>query len=194
MSESRVVDNDRGWREFFRRSKDLRAGMYLKVGVLGDSERGGLHKKEPNGKASPLTTAEIAAVNEYGTQDGRIPPRPAFRETFDKLREELLQDFAKVLGKALDGEFPIEHGFDALGMKLAAAIRKRITQGDEVPPPNAPSTRREKERHGTTTGAKTEGWGVRTLVDTGAEIAAISWALVRDGKQAAAKYLSGSRS
>ena len=190
MSESRVVDTDKGWRALFDAVKTMRGEQYVKVGVLGDSSLGGMHKTEPDGKASPLTTAEIAAVNEYGTKDGRIPARPAFRGTFDRLREPLLGDFAKLLVEALRGELSTEAIFDVLGMKLAAEIRKTITTGTGVPPPNAPSTLREKLAHGTTKSAKALGATARTLVDTGAEIAAISWALVRGGKQGEATYLA----
>ena len=186
-----VRDVDHGWRQLFAAIEAARGTIHVKVGVLGDSDRGGLHKKDPaTGKAAALTTAEIAAVNEFGTKDGRIPSRPAFRNTFDAQKEELLSALAKLIARMLfEPAMTVERVFDVLGMKLAAEIRKTITAGSEVPPPNALSTRRAKEAYGETKVAKRHGWGIRTLVDTGAEIGAISWAIVRGGKQSDAQYI-----
>jgi hypothetical protein len=48
---------------------------------------------KPDGSASPLTIAEIAVVNEYGTEDGRIPAIAehvtSTRKTAEEIRKAL---------------------------------------------------------------------------------------------------------
>ena len=188
MSKNEVRDVDHGFADMISRVKALRGSSFVKVGVLSDSDRGGLHQKLPDGKSAPLTVAEIAAVNEFGTKDGRIPSRPAFRGTFDRMREELSRDASRlILQVVIDGTMTADRALDLLGLKLATAIRKTITTGSEVQPSNADSTKRRKEAKGR--GSK----AVRTLFDTGRLVGAIAWARVTGESQEKPQYVSGGR-
>lgn len=191
--KNQVVDRDRGWRDLLGRVQALTGGAYAKVGILADSERGGLHQQGPDGKAAPLTVAEIAAVHEFGTVDGRIPSRSFVRSTFDEQREALAADARKlVIAVVLDGRMTADRALNILGLKLASMIRAKITMGAGVPPPNAPSTRRRKlakggwNRKGK---AQTRGQGPRPLVDTGRMLGAIAWAVVKGDSQGEASYV-----
>ncbi len=238
-----VIDRDLGWRGMMRRVDTLRGSAYTKVGILADSARGGLHQQGPDGKAAKLTVAEIAAVNEFGTEDGSIPARPFVRSTFDEMREELIVDSRHlIVAVVLDGRMTATQALNILGLKLATAIRKKITTGTGVPPPNAPTTALLKAMKGrtgrffkptsTTLGgvlgdvaatqsaieaaggrskwllSKTAGIkaarslgdafaqigalaSVRTLVDTGRMVGAISWAVVARERQEPEHYVGG---
>lgn len=191
---NRVVDKDHGWKATLKMASELAQGAYVKVGILGDDERGGLHRTDPDtGLASPLTIAEIAVVNEYGTEDGHIPARPAHRSTFDRMRAELQSDAAKLLAKVvIDRSLTVEAALNILGMKLATGIKNTITQGGGVPPPNAPSTVLAKVPP-SSTGAKRQKAidGARPLVDTGATVNSIAWAVFLGTVQKTHRFLSG---
>lgn len=176
----KVTDRDHGWRRILQLVKALDGGIYAKVGVLADTEQGGMH--EPGGQ---LTVAEIAAVQEFGTQDKHVPQRSYLRSTFDKLRPELEQDSKKLVGKILDGAMDPVRAVGILGAKLAAETKKTITTGEGVPPPNAPSTLRRKLAAGAWNkggAAQAAGQTPRTLVDTSRMVNAITHVVV-DGQQ-----------
>lgn len=189
----RVVDKDRGWRAMLK-AVDLAAGQsYAKVGVLADDAKGGLHAIDPDtGKAAALTVAEIAAVQEFGTEDRHVQERPFLRPTFDKQREAMIDMSRRGLVGILDGKLTVGQVLNMLGAFLAAETKKTITTGAGVPPPNAPSTALRKAMRGRTKRffrreARTLGdalaqvgaiASVRTLVDTGRLVGAITWTVV----------------
>lgn len=205
-SRNAVIDRDLGWRGMMGRVEAMRGSVYAKVGVLADSERGGLHQRTPDGKAAKLTVAEIAAVAEFGKEDGSQPPRSFVRSTFDEMREELAADARHLLvAVVIDGRMTAPQALGILGLKLASAIRAKITQGPGVPPRNAPSVALRKAMTGRTARffkhpARTLGdalaqvgalASVRTLVDTGRMVGAISWAVVSRGRQEPEHYVGG---
>lgn len=191
--KSAVVDKDLGWKATLEVARALAGGSYVKVGILADDARGGLHHKKPSGAAEDLTIAEIAVVNEFGTEDGHVPARPAHRMAYDTLRPELERMAAELLDRVVfRHNMTVEAALNILGMKLATGIRNTITQGAGVPPPNAPSTVRAKVPK-SSTGAKRRKAiaGARALVDTGAMLNAISWAVFLGTVEKAHRYLTG---
>jgi len=82
-----------------------------------------------------------ATVNEFGSEDGRIPERSFLRATVDENRVK----YAKILEVAalrlLDGESP-DRAFGIVGMTVVADVQRRIR--DRISPANAPSTIRQK--------------------------------------------------
>lgn len=165
---AKVVDRDLGWRELFKRVNEIKHS-HVKVGILADDEKGGLHVP-----GADLTVAEIAVVNEFGTEDKRIPERSFVRSTFDDKREELVALGAKLIGGVLDGKLGTLKALNVMGSTLATAMKRKITDGEGIPPPNAPSVLERKQSKG-------KGL-VRTLVDTGRLLGAITWrAIVGDG-------------
>ena len=106
----------------------------VKVGFLG----GKIHDDE-----SGMTTASIAAINEYGSEDGkRPPPRPFFQITLDKnkryakLLQEKVTDFAtkKITMFAL---------LNQVGIQIAGDVQEQIIDLKE--PANAESTIKRKK-------------------------------------------------
>ena len=168
-SKNRIIDNDLGWRRLMSLGEALKGGSFVKVGILADSAKGGLHVP-----GAALTVAEIAAVLEYGTEDGHIPSRPFLRQTFDKQVDEMARLAKAAVLKILDGKMGVAQALGLMGAKLAAEVKKTITAGPEVPPTNAPSTKRAKESKR----AKGNVADVRTLVDTGRMVGAVTWETV----------------
>lgn len=164
----RVVDKDKGWLAMLERAAEIKDAR-VKVGVLADDKQGGLHEVGADGKASELTVAEVAAVLHFGTLDGRIPPRPFLTSTFEEQREELTELGKKLIEGILKGKMDVDRALNIMGAKLAAEVKKKITAGAGMPPPNAPST---IERKGSE----------RPLVDTGRLLGAITWAVAKKGE------------
>lgn len=166
----KVVDKDRGWAQFWKAIDSMKGkGAYAKVGVLADAEEGGLHVP-----GATLTVAEIAAVQEFGTEDGSIPSRSFVRSTFDEQKEELAEMARRLFFLILQGKQTTGNALNVLGAKLAAEIKKKITTGAGVPPPNAPSTIAAKGSD-------------RPLVDTGRLVNAIAWAVFGKGIETSKK-------
>lgn len=166
-----VRDVDRGYRRIRKLVDEYGAkNSYVKVGFL-DSGKGAEDRGE-------LTNAQIAARLEYGSEDGRQPPRPAVAPTFDQERGELTAMATKLVGGILDGKLTVERALGIMGAKFAAEIKKKITTGPQIPPPNAPSTARRKQKL-TRKGAT---MGIRTWIDTGRVLASLTWAVIIEKK------------
>lgn len=161
---------DHGWKKLFDHVKEIR-NSYAKVGVLADDSKGG-EKRE-----SGLTVAEIAAVQEFGTMDERIPSRPFLRLTFEKLQPELREMGAKLAEKVLFDEIDIKKALDIMGLKLSTEAKKTIVNQEGIRP-NAESTRRRKEAK-----RLNEGGEVKALIDTGRLVNAISWVVKEKGEE-----------
>lgn len=153
----KIESKDHGWNAMMDAVKAARKQLKVKVGVLADTEKGGLHEE-----GGTLTVAEIAVVNEFGTEDGHVPARSFVRSTFDEQRDALKETAAELLVDVLFGEKTTRQALGLLGADLAAKIKNKITQGDGVPPPNAPSTVAAKGSD-------------RPLVNTGRMLNAITW-------------------
>jgi len=173
---AKLVDKDLGFREWFKRAKELKDAR-VHVGVLQDGKGGaeavkGSKSNIDTGEArvtlhqasGSITLAELAAILEYGTEDGRIPSRPAFQMTFDEERERLVELGKKLIESFLKGRTSLDKALGVMGSTFAAAVKKKITGGPGIPPPNAPAT---VEAKGSS----------RPWVDTGRLVGAISWAV-----------------
>ena len=151
--------------------KDMKAEPGVRVGVL-DGSGGGSETREGG-----LTNAEIAAIHEFGT--GTIPARPFISASFEQGKPGYINDLKKLLGAVFAGRLQVMQVFDIMGSRISTDIKKFVTAGDQVPPPNAESTRIRKEK-------KTKRGGVpglvRTLVDTGQMINSVTWQVIRGDK------------
>lgn len=159
---AKLIDRDLGMLDFIKRIREVKDAR-VHVGVLADDSKGGAREGD-------LTVAEIAAILEYGTKDGHIPARPFLRHTFDAHREEMEKIGEKLIGQAVDGKITVDKALGIMGAKLSAEVKKCITSGPGVPPPNAPSTIKAKGSS-------------RPLVDTGRLVNAITWAIVPAGEK-----------
>lgn len=116
---------DRGWGRFKRNLQDLK-GQTLVVGVLDEDSE----------------LAQIALWLEFGTDDGRIPERPAHRMTFEKLRPELKIKYAELVKLVSEGKISPKQGIARIGAWYAGKLRWEIIRYNAVP--NAESTVRQK--------------------------------------------------
>lgn len=139
-------DDDRTFKKIMQRAQSFN-GHELDVGIV----RGGVGK---NG--TPI--AEYAFYNEFGTE--HIPERSFMRSTVDEEQGRAQQMEARLLGDLLDGKKTTAECARIIGTFWREHIRQKIASN--VPPPNAPSTLRQKK-------------GFVTLVDTGALYRAIRY-------------------
>lgn len=86
-----------------------------------------------------IPQAQIAYWNEFGTEDGKIPPRPFMRLSIEKNNKNWLNFTKKGL---LKNNLEIKKTINQLGLLMVGDIQKEIT--DLKTPPNAESTIRKK--------------------------------------------------
>jgi hypothetical protein len=149
--------DDRVWRDLKRKIPKIDAA-HVKVGVL--ASKGGNEQVE--GAPAGFDLVALAATHEYGSSDGHVPERSFLRRTLNLKREVFAAAAAKIARGLLADKLDFRKGLDILGALGATEVKKTITEGEGVPPPNAPST---VARKGSS----------RPLVDTGRMLNAITW-------------------
>jgi hypothetical protein len=170
MGKSHMKVVDKGWADFFERIKILAKDNYsTKVGVLGDTSKGGATRD------GGMTNAQIAVILEYGSEAAGIPARPVLVPTYQKERDRLGRMSVTLMTRVVLGDSTVEQALGILGAHLVAEVKKAITTGPGVSPPNAPSVAARKERKGKKS-------GVRTWVDTGKLVNAFTWQVVKESK------------
>ena len=166
----KVTDKDKGWNRLQELAKRLAANdVHVRVGVLDDGRAG----SEDHGG---ITTGQLAVAMELGT--ATIPARSWVGLTFDRARTEVQADMRTLLGHIVDGKITVDKALNVLGAKYSAAVKNTVTQGEQIQPPNAPSTLARKLAK-TREGAAN---GVRTLIDTGRMVGAVTWATFGGGR------------
>ena len=167
----KVVDKDKGWKRLRELSKRLAADdVHVRVGVLDDGRAGSEVRSEG------ITTGQLAVAMEFGTDT--IPARSWVGLTFDRARAEVQADMQRLLGHLVDGKITVDKALNVLGAKYSAEVKNTVTQGEQIQPPNAPSTlarKMAKTRAGAANAA-------RTLIDTGRMIGAVTWATFGSGR------------
>lgn len=95
-------------------------------------------KVDHDGETEVLDLGAVALINEFGSEDGRIPERPAWRlglahgqQDFNRLNKANLALVAK-------GRKTLEQALGELGEMGVARVKTEILDGDFEP--NAPST------------------------------------------------------
>lgn len=131
----------------------------VRVGFMG----GAFHESGP-------TNAYIAAILEFGYEEGNIKPRPAFGPSWDLNLPKYRALCRRIAEGVLDGRVTPEQGLGLLGEQMVADLRNFIVGGEPIAPENAPSVRARKERK-----RLNSQWGIRTWVDTGALVDAITY-------------------
>lgn len=100
----------------------------------------------------------IAAVNEFGSSDGRIPSRPAFRMA---VRDSRLRLFTREqMTQYWRSNITLPQALTAIGDFGVKMVQTYI--GSNIQPPNATSTIKRKG-------------SARTLIDTGRYQRSIAW-------------------
>ena len=143
-----VQDIDRGWN---RIKREVQKSGGVKVGVMGDAGT------SDEGTDMLL----IAAVNEFGSADGRVPERSYIRAGFDKNRSKLRNTAAALWGRVLDGDMDQRQALGLLGETHQDQVQKFLTALSA--PPNAASTIARKRG------------SANPLIDTGRLRSSIRW-------------------
>jgi len=140
-----MLDKDKGFKDFTKLAKELNAKQ-LKLGIFSDAGKN---------KETGQYISEYASYNEHGTR--KIPPRPFLSSTFDKYKDEWLNDVTKL---ATNTKMNANQIIATVGEKAVGQIKETISS--DIDPRNAPSTIKKKKSS-------------RTLIDTGAMRAAVSY-------------------
>lgn len=142
MAANEVVDRDLGWSNLARELGSIgQPGVY--VGILQD--KGG-EVAEDGG----ITLAGYAAVNEFGSSDGRVPERSFLRSTVDDYQAKYEAALGDAVGDAIDamvrstgtgaGLASLDRSLGRLGVMVQRDVQDRIREGGSPPTPNAPIT------------------------------------------------------
>jgi len=149
---------DRGLRRFQKRFKGLAKGVSVTVGVQGK-------EAEEDHDGTPVVV--VAAVHEFGREDGSIPQRSYLRSTYDaNLRKYKAMMLKGSRGVVKGGPTPKQAMFQT-GETLREDVVKAIKAG--IPPPLAESTIARKKSS-------------VPLIDTGVLVAAITTVVHEGGK------------
>lgn len=168
-----VKEVDRGYKKLRELAKGLRdRDSYVKIGVIG--AKGAEDHPDENGKTQGLTNAQLAVIHEFGAPAADIPARPFVSASFNRNKPAYVNMLRSLLKGLYQGKTTATKVLGIVGAKAAADVKSYVTSGPQVPPPNSPAVLARKQ-------AKTRkgsSGGVRTLIDTGRMIGAISWLVV----------------
>ena len=152
-------------------TSDVR-GMKVKVGILSTAK-----PRESDGDDETPTNVEVAIANEFGTSS--IPERSFLRSAFAANERKYIESLGNLMRANIINGFSVEQGLQQIGLEVTKDVKNGITQGEQIPPPNAPATlaaKLEKTREGS------EG-SPRTLVDTGQLVNSITHAVIKRGQE-----------
>lgn len=79
----------------------------------------------------------LGVVHEFGLG---VPERSFLRSTFDKQKDHWYRLTHRLLRATSRGKLELETAMRLIGEQMKADVKKSITSGAGVPPPNAPST------------------------------------------------------
>lgn len=131
----KVTDTDKGYKAAVRSLRAASGKRHVVVGIR--SEKG-----SATAPGDSLNLAGIAAVNEFGSDDGHVPERSFLRSTFDAGKAAYTTAIEASLGRVADGTSDVDKELGLLGLRVVSDVQKTITS--DVPPPNAPSTIKRK--------------------------------------------------
>lgn len=129
MAKGGVKVIDRGWNDIKKQLQEYSDGKVAAIGIQG---------QKAAGDHGGITNAELGAIHEYGSQDGKIPERSHLRSTMadeEKANEKKLKDIATKRifdGKSADGDLFL------LGEEMRAKVINKIKGG--LQPPLAETT------------------------------------------------------
>ena len=166
-----VIDRDLGFKGLAAALGAMHQPGVL-VGILQD--KGSFTTEEG------ITLAGYAAVNEFGSDDGRVPERSFLRSSVDDHAAEYAAELDKIAGDTIDAAIRdpaqgkaigvLERGLGRLGARAARDVQTKIREGGEPFIENAPYTLERKYPAN------------RPLIHTGRMRQSISFVTDMDGK------------
>jgi hypothetical protein len=142
-------------------------------------------------KTKQPTNVQLGIIHEFGR--GHMPARPFIRPAFARHREDYLALLRMLVASSVySGKMPFDKALRLIGVRMAADMKKYVTAGPPIPPPNSPAWAAEKARRGEWKLAQrrrraakkglpvVEGPALppRTLVDTGQMVNSIDYAII----------------
>ncbi|WPH64024.1 neck protein [Vibrio phage vB_VpP_1] len=112
-------------------------------------------------------TATIAAVNEFGSADGRVPERSFLRSGVSDSEPQIKKLYEKMIPEVIDKDLDVDTIQSLVGQLVVGRITERISEGIE--PANSPKTVKRK-------GSSTP------LIDTGHLRQSITYVLSEPGE------------
>jgi len=139
MANSKVSDDRKA---FDRITKEL-ALLQDSYVLVGFQEGSVTHaqNKDQRTKKPGLSMPEIAAANEFGTDD--IPARPFMRTSYDDNKAQIDRVITKEYDKIVDGQSTVKRSLGLIGLFMVDLIQQKIRA--ITTPPNAPSTIKKKK-------------------------------------------------
>jgi hypothetical protein len=122
-------DVDKGYKALIKQLRLLDNKPYVKVGFPKEGI-----KTHESGESLAL----IASVQEFGTQDGRIPERSFLRSTADEKRKEVNSIIDSGLNDIIKQKTTVQKLLDKIGIFGKGATQQKIT--DISSPPNKSGT------------------------------------------------------
>lgn len=171
---------------------------YVVAGVTGKNAT----SERPDG----LTNVALALIHEFGAPEVGVPQRSFILASYRKHHAEYRAMLATAVKKAilaglasgLAAAQEYTRLLSLIGLKMSMDMKAYVTQGPQIPPPNAPATLARKLNKGKwKRGAKPKldefgrledpnaAGSPRTLVDTGRLVGSITWELRHAGKDPA---------
>lgn len=141
VGRTTVKYRDDGWLQIVNNLKALDQSR-VQVGVVGADAR----KLHPSG----LSMVDIAAINEFGTDDGHVPSRSFLRSV---LRSQKSWEGLRAVAASATRQMvsrknaSVARALDAVGRWAVAEIKNAIA--NTVPPPQAEATIAKKGHDGT---------------------------------------------
>ncbi|HEY4723550.1 MAG TPA: hypothetical protein VII92_16975 [Anaerolineae bacterium] len=125
---------------------------------------------QDNGETSDdgTPTVAIAIFNEFGTSDGKIPPRPFLSSAIDSAHDEIRERFKVELDSILADERSAIQAAKRLGIFGVQLVKQRIRDSTSWAEPNADTT---IDRKGSS----------KPLVDTGEMLNSVTWIVESNG-------------
>lgn len=167
-----VIDRDLGMKDLWRRFAEIdEDDSVTRVGVFAGESREQVSKYQPAiqqlfeaaGLAKPqqdVTNVDIGVWHEFGIPKLHIPERSWLRSAFDANHDKWTKYAAELTKRVLSGKLSLYNALNRLGLLAATDVKKGITTGEGIPPPNSPTTIARKGSS-------------RTLVDSGQFVGAI---------------------
>ena len=129
---ARTTDTDMGMEKILAEMQAL-GQKRVKVGIQNDAS---VHD------GGDMSVAAIAYINEYGTRDGRIPPRPAHTNAFDDNKISLNNLVKRLVKGVSEGKLTAQKAAAILGQTHEDSVKQSIT--NLRTPANAPRTIAQK--------------------------------------------------
>lgn len=127
----KVTVKDKGYNAMMSRLG--RKQPTMRVGVFGD--------KALEGHEGGLSNGELAAVHEFGTEDGRVPERAWMRGYVDENNARVSRMLARVAEQVTAGKLTPEQGLNLVGLQIVGEIKRRLPH---LSPPLEEETVRRK--------------------------------------------------